>query len=46
MKYILAITKQAVGEQLGLLPVGGSHVVLSMSLLKSLTDPDPPQLAD
>lgn len=45
-EYILAITKQAVSQQLGLLPVGGSHVVFAMSLLEGLADPDSPQLAD
>lgn len=45
-EYILAVTKQAVSQQLGLLPVGGSHVVFAMSLLEGLADPDSPQLAD
>lgn len=44
--YILAVAKQAVRQQLGLLPVGGSHVIFAMSLLEGLTDPDSPQLAD
>lgn len=44
--YILAVAKQAVRQQLGLLPVGGSHVVFAMSLLEGLADPDSPQLAD
>lgn len=44
--YILAVAKQAVSQQLGLLPVGGSHVVFAMSLLEGLADPDSPQLAD
>lgn len=41
-EYLLAITKQTEGQQLGLLPVGGSHVVFTMPLLEGLTDPDPP----
>lgn len=44
-KYLLAVTKQTEGQQLGLLPVGGSHVVFAVSLLEGLTDPDPPELA-
>lgn len=44
-EYILAVAKQTEGQQLGLLPVGGSHVVFAMSLLEGLTDPDPPELA-
>ncbi len=44
--HILAVAKQAVSQQLGLLPVGGSHVVFAMSLLEGLADPDSPQLAD
>lgn len=44
--YILAVAKQAVSKQLGLLPVGGSHIIFAMSLLEGLTDPHSPQLAD
>lgn len=40
--HILAIAKQTVRQQLGLLPVGGSHVIFAMSLLEGLTDPDSP----
>lgn len=44
--HILAVAKQTVSKQLGLLPVGGSHIIFAMSLLEGLTDPDSPQLAD
>ena len=44
--YILAVAEQAVSKQLGLLPVGGSHVVFAMSLLEGLADPYSPQLTD
>lgn len=44
--YILAVAKQAVRQELRLLPVGGSHVIFPMSLLEGLTDPDSPKLAD
>lgn len=44
--HSLAVAQQAVGEQLGLLPVGGSHVIFAMSLLEGLADPDSPELAD
>lgn len=44
--YILAVAKQTVRQQLGLLPVGGSHIIFAMSLLKGLTDPNSSQLAD
>lgn len=41
----LAVIQQTVGQQLGLLPVGGSHILLPVSLLKGLTHPYAPQLA-
>lgn len=44
--YILAVTKKTEGQKLRLLPVGGSHIVFAMPLLKSLTDPDASKLAD
>ena len=44
--HILAVAEQAEGQQLGLLPVGGGHVVFAMSVLEGLADPDSPQLAD
>lgn len=44
--YILAVAEQAVGQQLGLLPVGGSHVVFAVSLLEGFADPDSPELTD
>lgn len=40
----LAVIQQTVGQQLGLLPVCGSHVLLPVSLLKVLTDPHAFQL--
>lgn len=44
--HLLAVAQQAVGKQLGFLPVGGSHVIFAMSLLEGLADPDSPELAD
>lgn len=41
----LAVIQQTVGQQLGLLPVGGRHVLLSVSFLEGFTDPHTPQLA-
>lgn len=43
--YILAVAEQTEGQQLGLLPVGSSHVVFAVPLLKGLADPDSPELA-
>ena len=43
---LLAVAEQAEGQQLGLLPVGGGHVVFAVALLEGLADPDPAQLAD
>lgn len=40
-----AVIQQTVGQQLGLLPVGGSHILLPVSLLKGLANPHTPQLA-
>lgn len=44
-RHPLAVVQQAVGQQLGLLPVGGRHVLLAVSLLESLTHPHTSQLA-
>ena len=44
--YILAVAEQAERQQLGLLPVGGGHVVFAMSFLEGLADPHSSQLAD
>lgn len=41
----LAVIQQTVGQQLGLLPVGGSHVLLPMSFLEGFADPHTSQLA-
>jgi hypothetical protein len=46
VRYILAVAEQAVGQQLGLLPVDGGHVVFAVSFLEGLADPDPSKLAD
>lgn len=43
--YPLAVIQQTVGQQLGLLPVCGSHVLLPVSFLKGFTDPHASQLA-
>jgi hypothetical protein len=41
----LAVVEQTEGQQLRLLPVGGSHVLFAVSFLKGVTDPHTPQLA-
>ena len=43
--HLLAVIQQTVGQQLGLLPVGGRHVLLPVSFLEGFTDPHAPQLA-
>lgn len=41
----LAVIQQTVGQQLGFLPVCGSHILLPVSFLKGFTNPHASQLA-